>query len=111
VRTSFGAVTLEGVGGAIDVDNQNGAVDIRRLVGKACQKISVKTSFAPIRIALPDNASYTMTARTSFGKIHSDFSITTAGALSGESLSGKIGDGRCEMTLSDSNGNIEIVKK
>ena len=32
------------------------------------------------------------------------------GSLSGDALSGKIGDGRCEVLLSDSNGNIEIVK-
>ena len=36
--------------------------------------------------------------------------ITSTGALSDEGITGKIGDGKCRMSLNNSNGNIEIVK-
>ena len=89
---------------------QNGAVDVKRLAPGACQEVTVRTSFAPIRIAIPDGAGYTVNARTSFGKVHTDVPVESKGTLSGEDLSGKIGNGRCKMTLTNNNGNIELVK-
>jgi hypothetical protein len=58
---------------------------------------------------MPD-ASYRVTARTSFGKIRTDFPLTVSGALSNDSLDGVIGGGRCEMKLTNNNGAIEILK-
>ena len=78
---------------------------------KGCNRISVKTSFAPIRVSLPESVGYTVSARTSFGKISTEMPLTTTGAVGGDSLSGKIGDGRCEATLTNSNGNIDLVKQ
>jgi hypothetical protein len=72
--------------------------------------VTAKTSFAPIRIAVPDGHGYTVTARTSFGKVRTDLPITTTGGLSEEGITGKIGDGRCRMALTNNNGNIEMVK-
>jgi hypothetical protein len=34
-----------------------------------------------------------------------------SGSVGGESLSGKIGDGRCELTLTNNNGNIDLLKR
>ena len=110
VRSSFGAVVLEGVQGKIEVDDQNGAVDVKGLSGGGCQDVTAKTSFAPIRVAIPEGAGYTVTARTSFGKVRSDLPIASTGALSEEGITGKISDGRCRMSLTNNNGNIEIVK-
>ena len=112
VRTSFASVSLDGVEGPVDVDNQNGSIDVKRAGGgaKGCRKVSLKTSFGPIRFTLPENAGYTVNARTSFGKIRTELPITSTGTLSDESLHGKIGDGRCELTLTDNNGTIDILK-
>ena len=112
VRTSFGPVTLEGIGGRVRVDNQNGAIDVKALAtrkGKDCG-VELKTSFSSIRVALPEESGWTVDARTSFGRIHADLPITVAGSLSTESVQGKIGDGACPLTLSTSNGSIEITK-
>lgn len=113
VRTSFASAVLEGVGGSVDVDNQNGSVEVHELVPptKGCNRLSVKTSFAPIRISLPESVGYVVTARTSFGKISTEMPFTTSGAVGGDSLFGKIGDGRCEVLLTNSNGNIDLVKQ
>ena len=113
VRTSFGAVTLEGVAGTIDVDDQNGSVDVRAASArrpKECDRVTIRTSFGSIRLAIPADAGYALTARTSFGRIHSELPVTSTGSLGADSLAGTIGNGRCPLTLTNSNGNIDIVK-
>ena len=110
-KTSFAAVTLDDITGHITVDNQNGAVMLTAArVPAGCNGISVKTSFSPIQVRLPEGAGYTLTARTSFGRINSELPITTVGQVGGDSLNGKIGNGACTLSLTNTNGNIEILK-
>jgi hypothetical protein len=109
VKTSFGGVVLEQVGGAIDVDDQNGAVEASSNGAAGCQAIAIRTSFSPIRVRLNGTPSYRVMAKTSFGKIRSDFPISVSGSMSGDSLNGLIGDGQCELSLTDNNGTIEIL--
>jgi DUF4097 and DUF4098 domain-containing protein YvlB len=72
--------------------------------------VDLKTSFGPIRVALPDEAGWTVDARTSFGRIRAEVPVTVSGSLSTESVQGKIGDGGCPLTLTTSNGSIDILK-
>ena len=109
MKTSFGAVMLDGVAGAVEVDNQNGVVEVS-LLGQACRSVGIRTSFSSVRVRVPDKSSYAVTAKTSFGKIHSDFPMTISGDVSADSLSGNIGGGGCPMRLNDNNGSIEILK-
>jgi hypothetical protein len=108
VRTSFGPVVIQGVGARVDVTNQNGSVDISGLAGSGCQPVIVRSSFAPIRVALPESASYDVTARTSFGKVHTEIPLDMAGEISGENLRARMGKGKCELSLANDNGNIEL---
>jgi DUF4097 and DUF4098 domain-containing protein YvlB len=111
VTTSFAGVTLDGVMGRVDVDNQNGSVDVRALSrGGKCFPVSLKSSFGPIRIYLPEGIGYDVNAHTSFGKVTSQIPLTVTGPFSADSMSGKIGDGKCPLTLDNSNGNIDILK-
>jgi DUF4097 and DUF4098 domain-containing protein YvlB len=110
VKASFGPVHADRVGGAVDIENQNGTVDVSLAARQSCRPVNVKTSFAAIRIGVPDNASYAVVARTSFGQIHSDFPVLVQGAMAGDSLSGKIGGGGCTMQLRTQNGGIQIVR-
>jgi len=111
-KTSFGSVTLDDIGGAITVDDQNGTVtvSVARSSG-GCKNVSLKTSFAPMQLRLPADANYDLTARTSFGHISSDLPVTSTGTLGGDSLNGRIGNGGCPLSLTNSNGNIEIQKR
>jgi len=77
---------------------------------RPCTRISLSTSFGPIRVRLPESAGYDLVARTSFGSIHSELPVTASGPLSANSLSGRIGAGGCALGLADSNGNVEILK-
>jgi hypothetical protein len=104
-------VTLDDIGGAITVDNQNGAVVLSAArQSSSCQNITVKTSFSPIQVRLPESAGYNLTARTSFGRINSELPVTSTGQLGGDSLNGKIGNGGCTLSLTNANGSIDILK-
>jgi hypothetical protein len=109
--TSFGSVTLESVGGKLFVENQNCAISVSVLTSvRTCHEISLKTSFAPIRAGIPEGQDYSVSARTSFGRISSEQPITSTRVMESEVLEGRIGDGNCPLRLTDSNGNIEIAK-
>jgi hypothetical protein len=93
------------------VDNQNGTVVLSSpRTAAACKNITAKTSFAPMQIRIPEGAGYNVTARTSFGHISTELPITSSGQMGRDSLSGKIGNGGCTLALTNSNGNIEILK-
>jgi hypothetical protein len=113
VRTSFGPVSLDGVGGNVAVTNQNGSVEVSGVAatksGTGCNNVIVRTSFAPLRVYLSDKAGFAVSAKTSFGKIVSDLPVTASGELSSRSLTGQIGNGGCELNLTNGNGNIEIL--
>jgi len=111
VKTSFAGVTLESIGGRITVDNQNGAISVTAMrPANGCRDISLKTSFSSVRVRVPDGLGYNLTARTSFGRISSELPVTSTGGIGGDSLSGTIGSGGCQLQLTDSNGSIEIAK-
>lgn len=110
VTTSFAPVVLDGVSGPLSVVDQNGSVDATSILKGGCQPIIVRTSFSTLRIRLQGDASYRVTARTSFGNIRTDFPLNVSGSLSNDSVNGMIGSGHCDMTLTDTNGSIEILK-
>jgi len=110
VRTSFAAVLLDGVSGGVSAANQNGAIDVTATGDKECKPISIRSSFAPVRLRLPANASYRLTATTSFGKINSELPMNVSGSVSSDSLSATIGGGKCELRIVNNNGNVDILK-
>jgi hypothetical protein len=109
VKTSFAGVTLDSVGGSVDIENQNGSVQVTAKSAKGCDPVSIRTSFAPMRVRVPSDGGYTVTAKTSFGKIHSDLPMMVSGSLTQDSISGKIGNGACPMNLINQNGSIDIL--
>ncbi len=110
VTTSFAPVLLDGILGPLQVEDQNGAVDAASTARGNCEPIIIRTSFSPLRVRLQGEASYRVAARTSFGKIRTDFPLNVSGSISNDGVSGVIGGGRCEMRLTNNNGNIEILK-
>ncbi len=110
VSTSFGAVALNAVSGPVQVTNRNGSVDVASFSTGNCAPITIHTSFAAVRVHLAPDASYRVEAKTSFGRVRSDFPMTVSGSLSTGNVSGVIGGGACPMKLSNSNGSIEILR-
>ena len=110
-KTSFAGVAVEDAGGPVTVENANGSVTVAAKAGQACKPIAIQTSFAPIRVAVPAGVGYTVSGKTSFGRIHSEQEMTVSGAIAADSINGKITGGGCEMRLTNQNGNIDIVKR
>jgi DUF4097 and DUF4098 domain-containing protein YvlB len=111
VSTSFAPVVLKDVEGRIDVRNSNGGIDVTSVPRQhACHDVALTSSFGGITAALPD-VGYTVTARTSFGKIRSDLPVTMSEILNGgAAISGTIRGGGCQLTITNSNGDIQIVR-
>jgi len=115
VRTSFSPVRIDGVQGGVEVYNQNGSIEVGGLQRKSagtpsCPSLILRTSFAPIRVYLPTGTGYAVTAKTSFGRINSELPLTVSGSLGNDSLTGKIGNGECDLNLTNTNGNIDILQ-
>jgi hypothetical protein len=112
-KTSFAEVRLDSAAGPVTVENNNGSVTVDAHPAKPgleCQPISVRTSFSPIRVAVPAGGpGYQVTASTSFGAIRTEHEMRVTGELAG-SLHGRIGEGSCPLRLNDQNGDIEIRK-
>ena len=77
--------------------------------GATCSPLTLITSFGPIRLSVPLGAAYDLDARTSFGRIRSEVPLTTTGVAAEDALRARVGGGGCPASLSNSNGNIEIV--
>ncbi len=109
-KTSFNGITISDAAGPVTVENQNGSVTVDTRSAQKCQPVSLQTSFGPIKVSVPGAAGYNVTARTSFGRIHSAVDMTMSGDIGRDELRGKIGAGGCELRLMNQNGNIDIVK-
>jgi hypothetical protein len=110
-KSSFAGITVDDAVGPVTVENANGSVTVAARPGPACQPIAVQTTFAPIRVAVPAGLGYSVSGKTSFGRIHSEPEMTVSGAIAADSITGKISGGGCEMRLTNQNGNIDIVKR
>jgi DUF4097 and DUF4098 domain-containing protein YvlB len=116
VKTSFGPVVLREVGGGLTVNSQNGSIEasglrLRPSGAGGCNDVDLKTSFAPMRVFLPNDASYKINAKTTFGRIESDLPMTVAGGMRQDQIVGTIGSGECLLNLTNSNSNISLYRK
>ena len=111
VVTSFGGITMEGVTGSVEATNANGSITVNSAARGGCQPIVLRSSFGPIKLGLPDGVNYDVTATTTFGSINLEFPVTTSGTISHDAIHGRIGNGGCELRITDSNGRIDILKR
>lgn len=103
---------LSEVDGNVDVANQSGSVEVAGITAKGpggCHKVTLTTSFAPIKLTLPSGAGFNVSARTSFGRVQSAVPITTRGPLAADSITGTLGGGGCDLSLSNSSGDITLL--
>ena len=100
-KTTFAAITIGGVVGPITVEYQNASVMVDAKSAKRCQPVSILTSYGPIRFTVTPGAGYNVTARTTFGSIHSDPGIAAEvrGGSGPDAITGKIGAGGCDLHL------------
>ena len=110
-KTTFAGTTIDDVAGPVTVESANGSVTVAQRPGQACKPVSIQTTFAPIRVTVPAGVGYTVTGKTSFGRIHSEPEMSISGAIAPESITGRIAGGGCDLRLTNQNGNIDIIKR
>ncbi len=129
LKTTNGSVNFKNITGAIKASSTNGAVKgtIETLTDTAQLSttngsidVSVEEGVAPIKagttngslsITLPEDYSGHLDAKTSNGRIHSDFDVQFEGKKKNR-VDGPIGaGGETELSLHTTNGNINIKKQ
>ena len=109
-KTTNGKIyaSLKDLKSDIKLSSLNGSIETHILSGNA--SIALKTMNGSIRLYLPDDFSGHLDAEVKFGKIHSDFPITTQN-FNRRHLTGQIGShNETPIFLSTKNGNIYINK-
>jgi len=107
--TSNGRISLVDVAGRIDVGTSNGSVTIVHSDPlDESESIIARTSNGSIKLSLPETSSFELEARTSNGRISTDFSTLIRGNISKTHVSGTVGHGGPKVKLTTSNGSISI---
>ena len=122
-----GGLDIEGAAGEVHANLINGRLQARQLTGEVhlntvngrieatfeqlnnAQQIQLASVNGSVVLNLPADSGATVRATTVHGDIDNSFGMTVEkGKHVGQNLSGVIGDGRAQITLSNVNGSIDI---
>ena len=107
IGTTNGDIRLVNAHGAVGARTTNGSVHID--IGKVEAAISAKSTNGSITLRTSGELNAELKARTTNGRIQTDFPITVQGVVrSGRSLEGKLGTGGPLIDLHTTNGGITI---
>lgn len=115
-----GSVDAESVNGSIHAHNLAGSTNLQLVNGEidadiaavaSGQKLSFHTVNGTIAVQLPADLGADTHASVVNGNIDCDFPLTVHGRFVGKNLSGKIGDGRAELSAESVNGTIHFKKR
>jgi DUF4097 and DUF4098 domain-containing protein YvlB len=105
-RTSFSSLKVSGPGSSFDCHNQNGSIYIQA-ASPALATIQADTSFGSLEVRIPATLKPSITAKTSFGEVNSDFPLNTR--LASEGRKAEVESGTPQVRLENQNGGIRIV--
>ena len=106
LRTSSGRISLQRGSGAISLKSSSGGINASWL--EFTQSALVEASSGSVRLQLPRDASFELKARTSSGRIISDFPIQSINGNKGKGLEGIVSEGGPILEISTSSGSIRI---
>jgi len=107
IGTTNGDIRLVNAHGVVEARTTNGGVHIE--IGKVDAAISAKSTNGSITLRTSGELNAELKARTTNGRIQTDFPITVQGVVrSGRSLEGKLGTGGPLIDLHTTNGGITI---
>ena len=111
LTTTNGGIDLEDVGGTVNAHTTNGGINAR-LVGSGWngQGLDLRTTNGGIQLTLPANFNARLTANTVHGGVDTDFPITVQGRI-GRRIDATLGTGGPPVSLSTTNGGIEIRRR
>ncbi len=107
VNTRSHNVTLDKVSGDVKVVNNHGDVAVH--VAPPTGTITVDNQNGNVNVTLPERAKFTLTAETTDGDAHSDFSGSDTHGSRGV-LSGQVNGGGSPVHLNTSHGDINVSR-
>lgn len=110
IETSTGSITLNNSSGTLGVKTGSGKVLVAYNEFED-QEVNIKSSTGNVTLELPSSAEFLIEAKTSTGKIQSDFHINENGSTDKKKLEGKVGTKNNKVILQTSSGSIKILKK
>ena len=111
VSTSSGSVNINKVNAKqLDIKGHSGKVKVAYDEFEN-QNINIETSSGGVTLALPSTAEFLIKAKTSSGKIQSDFPITMTGNNDKKNIEGQVGMKNNKVLLQTSSGSINIFNK
>ena len=106
--TTNGEIRLRSVAGAANARTTNGSVlaELRSVDPEG--DVELATTNGNVEIYFPDELKATLEATTTNGRVAVSFPLTTEGVMTSKSVRGKINGGGATVSLTTTNGNIDV---
>ena len=104
-QTGSGNIEAGSVGGDVHAQTGSGSVDVRQVTRG---NVSVQTGSGSVTLTLPEDAAYTLNARTGSGSINTSQPLTVQGRIARHSLTGTVRGGGNMVQVRTGSGSIHI---
>lgn len=104
-QTGSGNIEAESVGGEVHAQTGSGSVEVRQTTRG---DVSVQTGSGSVTLTLPQDAAYTLNARTGSGSINTAQPLTVQGRVGRNSLTGTVRGGGNMVQVRTGSGSIDI---
>jgi DUF4097 and DUF4098 domain-containing protein YvlB len=101
-------VSLERIAGDLSVTNSNGSIDLS--TAPPLGNVTVENRNGSVSMSVPEQASFTVQARTNNGDVENDFSLPSQESDSQKNFSGTIGKGGALIRINTTEGDIALRK-
>jgi DUF4097 and DUF4098 domain-containing protein YvlB len=103
--TGSGSIRLTGIVGAVQASTGSGDVDV---TGTPTGTWKLSTASGRVGVDVPDDAGFTLDARTSSGSLNLDVPLTTQGRMDRRRVQGQVRGGGPALELSTASGSISV---
>lgn len=105
--TTNGRVTMDGIAGSVKGSDTNGSIDVETVLPDSgfCRLASTNGS---ISLRIPESTSARVYASTTNGEIRRN-SLLIAGNVGRQEIDGQLGDGRGEINIITTNGDVVLT--
>lgn len=111
VTSSVGKITIDGLSGNVSANASTGAVSVTMARLGAGQTIKLESSVGKIDLTLPNEASATIDAETSVGRIGGNAGLHVDRDTVGATAHGVVGAGAAKVTIDASTGSVNIDRE
>ncbi|HET9741763.1 MAG TPA: DUF4097 family beta strand repeat-containing protein [Terriglobales bacterium] len=108
VHTNAKDMHIEGITGSVNIDNSHGEIEVHPQ--SPYGDVTINNHQGAINVVVPENAGYTVNARSTRGDFDSDFQFKVSEEGDNHIAEGKLGNGSNRLDLTTDHGTIEIRK-